>query len=178
MIDREDFPILTPEQHLARAKRLMQLPSLAALEEEWRKGKERIEYLFEKYIRSRAAINLRAMSLDELMERFEEICLVEYEAGFDLSDEGTLKINECRSSLWAVNAELKARGRDARLKLTQFFNHYSHEVRLMAAELSYEVAPAPARRCLEELTKMQLPDISLEAGMFLSETDGEFDDLD
>lgn len=167
MIDREDFPQLTPEQRLARAKRLMQLPNMAAVEEEGRKVGERIDYLFKKYIVGRNNIDPRAMSLDALLQRFEEICLVADEVRTDPFEDGTQKYNECYDALEVVHQELKARGPDARRALMRFYNHYNYEVRLKAAKLTYRIAPEAARRCLEALEAQTLLPQALDAGMTL-----------
>ena len=55
MIDREDFPQMTPQEHFAEAKRLLQsFDNIAHAEEEDRKIGERLDYLFTKYIVSRS----------------------------------------------------------------------------------------------------------------------------
>ena len=50
------------------------------------------------------------MSADELLERFEEICLVQDEILNDYVEEVPRKYNECQTALRAVHEELKARG--------------------------------------------------------------------
>jgi len=167
MIDWEDFPVRTPEQRLARAKRLLGLPSMAAFEAEGRKLEQRIEYLFNKYIVARQNLDLKSMSLDALLGRFEEICLVLDEVRHDPFEEGVEQGNICLEALWKVNDEIKSRGPDARRALLRFYNHPNYRVRLKAATHTYRVAQEPARRCLEELKKWQIPDVSLEAGMTL-----------
>lgn len=170
MIDREDFPLLTSEEHLARAKRYLQLPTVA-IEEEARKLDERIEYLFNKYVVASKNLDLRAMSLDALLERFEEICLVADEVRIDPFEEGIQKRNQCIRALDAVNEELKARGPDARRALMRFYSHYNYEVRLRAAKFSYRAAPEAARRCLEALEALSPPPQAFDAGMTLAAID-------
>jgi Fic family protein len=171
MIDRSDFPIRTPAQRLAEAKRLMQLPSMAAFEEEGRKYEQRREYLYNKYILERANANLIGLDLESLLERFEEISLVADEVLKDTSNDGIRKYSACYDALDAVGEELKARGPAARRLLMRFYDHFNHQVRLKAAIYSYGVAPQAARRCLEELSKIQMPDVSLDAGMTLRAID-------
>jgi hypothetical protein len=168
MINREDFPQMTPRQHFAEFKRMLQAcRNIADVEEEDRKIGERIDYLFKKYILDRKNVSLTAMSVDELLERFEEICLVEDEVTNDYEEEAPKKYNECYDALQAVHEELKARGVEARRGLMRFYDHYNPQVRLKAATLSYRVAPEPARRCLEALRDTKLLGQRLAAGMTL-----------
>jgi len=168
MIDREDFPQMTPREHFAEFKRLFQAcNNIADVEEEERKIGERIDFLFKKYILARKNVSLKVMSLDELLERFEEICLVQGEVAIDYEEEAIKEINECYDALQAVHEELKARGVEARRGLMRFYDHYNPQVRLKAATLSYRVAPEPARRCLEALRDTKLLGQCLDAGMTL-----------
>ncbi len=167
MIDPEDFPRLTPEQHLARARRIMNLKDWAAAEAEVKQMDERFERLFLKYITRKKDIDLKLLTTEQLLERFEEICFVEWETRSLTNDEGIARYNDCYAVLDRVSKELKSRGEQARRKLSCFYSHWNYEVRLKAAIHSYRVNPDPARRCLEELRQMRLPGVSLDAGMTL-----------
>lgn len=172
MIDKEDFPVRTPQDHLDELRRIGQkCKDWASFEEEGRKIGERIKWLFHKYIVARKNLDLKVMSLDALLERFEEICLVEDETHYDTGKGGIEKYNACQDALWAVHEELIARGPDARRALMRFYNHFNHQVRLKAATLSYRVAPGPARRCLEALQNQKSLYQALDAGMTLRAID-------
>jgi hypothetical protein len=94
------------------------------------------------------------MSLDALIRRFEEICLVRDEIKTYFEKEDVKRCNECQSALWAVHLELKRRGPDARRALARLYSHDNPQVRLKAAKLSYRVAPKEARRCLETIARL------------------------
>ena len=168
MIDWKDFPFVTPEENRREAFRLSQsFRSLAALEEEARAQSERMERLIHKYIIARKNLDPEAMTLDELLERFEEICLVQNEAQLQGDETGIEQYNLCYDALQPVGKELKRRGLEARRALRRLYNHPVHHVRLQAALFSYGAAPIEARRCLEEIQRANLPHVSLAAGMAL-----------
>jgi len=171
MIDWDDYPIRTPQQRLARAKRALGVKSMAEFEQEAIKNKERHNHLFEKYIVQRKSIDVKSMSIEALLDRFEEICMVESELQHDMFDEGVKKFNQCQDALFRVLDELKARGPDARRMLSRFYTHFNDFIRLKAATLSYRVAPEPARRVLEELKKMEPIDEAYVAGATLARID-------
>jgi hypothetical protein len=178
MINTVDFPKLTPTQRIAEGRRVLQLPSLAALEEEAQKNIDRVNYLFQKYIIAKKDINVLRLSLDQLLERFEEICLVEDETLFVPQEEGIPMYNACFAALCAVSDELKARGENARRTLTRFYTHDNYQVRLQAAIYSYRVAPEPARRCLEAIRDQKYLHQALDAGMTLRGIDDGTSKLD
>jgi hypothetical protein len=112
------------------------------------------------------------MSLDELIERFEAISLVQDEIEFepDIQEE-VKKEMACSRALEAVSAELMARGVEARRTMLRFYDHYNETVRLNAAIASFGVAPEAARRVMEDLRS------SVAAGVFFVTTT-LLDDID
>lgn len=172
MIDKRDFPNRTPQDRLKELRRIGRTcTDWSSFEEQGRELGERIDRLFHKYIVARKDLNLRAMTLEELLERFEEICLVEDETYSQPDEEGANKYNECEDSLWAVHAELKLRGLDARRALLRLYSNPNHQVQLQAALFSYSFAPELARRLLENLRDAKLADASLKAASELRDID-------
>jgi hypothetical protein len=179
MIDWKDFPFVTPEDNRREAFRIsLSFRSEAALQEEARAQSARMERLMQKYIIARKNLEPESMRLDELLERFEEICLVQNEAQLQGDDQGIEHYNLCYRALEPVDEELKRRGLEARRALCRLYNHPVHHVRLQAALFSYGAAPLEARRCLEEIRRANLPHVSLAAGMTLSSIDAGTSMLD
>lgn len=67
----------------------------------------------------------------------------------------------------AVNEELKVRGPRARLALVALFDHPNVQVRMQAARLSFAVAPAAARKCLQAIGDSRIPPQYLYARLAL-----------
>lgn len=91
---------------------------------------------------------LTNLSVAQLVERFTEITLGQFQAG--LYDDHK-KYNHLIEEMLAVEKELKSRPGDQRSALVPLFVHPNPQVRLMAAELTLAVAPAAARQTLQEL---------------------------
>lgn len=93
---------------------------------------------------------LAVLETAELIDRFAEICVAQNRA---------IKRGELKRRIalvWQmkdVYDELKARGRDAHLALTKLYDHPDRQVRLQAASLTREVAPAAARQVLEAIER-------------------------
>jgi RNase P protein component len=104
------------------------------------------------------------MSIDELLKRFEDACIEQYDT---YVTDDTKKRNENFWILVAIKEELKARGPDARRALLRLLSHDNPQVRLQAAKFVYPVARDEAKRCLQEIAAANLPDQSLSAGMAL-----------
>ena len=165
MIDREDFPIRTPQQYMADSKRFLGSGDSSATPDEKKVESERIDRLFQKYIVAKENIDLKAMSLDEVLERFEAISLVEDEVAFEPDlKEDIGKDMACHHALEAVSNELMARGVEARRAVLKLYDHYNEQVRLNAAIASFAVAPEAARRVMEDLRS------SVVAGVFFVTT--------
>lgn len=106
----------------------------------------------------------KSQSIRDLLSIFEAACLKIDESY--LSNDVAVGNAEFKT-VYAVNRELKARGEEARRALLPLLQNPNLFVRLHAAKGVYPAAPAEARKCLEELSEMKYPDVSLSAGMTL-----------
>lgn len=84
--------------------------------------------------------DLKSMTLDELVGRF-------------VVDE--------------VDQELRSRGLNARLALRRLYNHHNIQVRLKAAKRTLGVAPAEARKLIEDISQSGFYPQAGEVGMTL-----------
>ena len=117
-------------------------------------------------------IDLRTMSVDQLVERFTEICLAQDDA---LHNERPAQYNRLYDRTIEVTDELRARGPEARLALVNLFDHPNAQVRLRAAAQSLAVVPERARRVLEVMQQAKEFPQAGSAGMILwSLDDGTF----
>jgi hypothetical protein len=106
--------------------------------------------------------DLRQMTVPQLVERFTDLCLGQFQAELrsDLAKENRL----IRQSI-AVADELKSRNRDQRSALVPLLAHPNPQVRLMAAEFTLAIAPAAARQTLKELwERKQFPQAAYAMG--------------
>ncbi len=113
-------------------------------------------------------IALDKMTVDQLVERFAEIGVPQYEAD-DRHDRAAY--NKPYSEMDEVDQELRARGPDARRQLLRLYDHPNLQVRLKAATRTLGVAPDAARRLLQEIAASKWPPQYLDAGMTLSNLD-------
>jgi uncharacterized protein (UPF0297 family) len=115
---------------------------------------------------------LTEMTVDELIERFAEIGLAQYQA---LDDDEYRKFNKLFGQMVEVDHALRARGQDARFALTRLYNHPNPQVRLQAAKRSLAVAPQAARQVIQAIADSKWPPQYFEAGMtLLNLDDGTF----
>ena len=109
-------------------------------------------------------INLARLSIDDLIQRYVQIGLEQYEALLDLD---TRRFNRLFDRMIEVEQELGVRGRDARLQLLTLYEHPNAQVRLNAFKETLAVAPKQARKALEELAdSVEYPQAG-DAGMCL-----------
>ncbi|MGO9007601.1 MAG: DUF2019 domain-containing protein [Beijerinckiaceae bacterium] len=94
--------------------------------------------------------NLREQTVDDLVDRFAEICVAQRRASLR---DNIQKLIALTWEMKDVYDELKERGRDAHLALTKLYDHPNIQVRLQAARLTAEVAPASARQVLEAISR-------------------------
>jgi hypothetical protein len=113
-------------------------------------------------------LKLENMTIDELLERFAELGVGQAEA---LLDDDFAKYNKLYGQMSDVNNELRARGTEARLALLRLFDHPNTQVRVRAAAKSLAVAPAQARKLLEEVAASQDFPQAGDAGMLISGLD-------
>src|SRR5579872_4968053 len=104
------------------------------------------------------------VSVDDLLKRFEEVCIEQYDTY--LTDD-IEKYNKDFEILVSIKDELKARGSEARRALLRLLSNDNPQVRLQAAKFVYPVARDEAKKCLQDIEAAKLPDQSLSAGMAL-----------
>jgi hypothetical protein len=120
-------------------------------------------------------LNFSSMTIDELLKRFAEACLKQYDTFLTYDTE---KFNDEYDILVAVKDELQARGPQARRSLLRLLSHENPQVRLQAAKFVYPAAREEAKACLQEIKNAKLPDQSLAAGMTLHRLEEVPDCLD
>jgi|SRR6185437_3149229 len=94
-------------------------------------------------------IDLKKMSVPELVERFAALCLGQFQAEFkgEIAKENRF----IRQSI-TVAEELKSRTGDQRNALVPLLDHPNPQVRMMAAQFTLAIAPAAARQALQDLS--------------------------
>lgn len=112
--------------------------------------------------------NLAELTVDELVERFADIGLAQYKA---LDNDEVRKFNKLYGQMDAVDNELRARGREARLALLELYTHPNMQVRLKAAVRTLGVAPEAARSVIQAIADSKWPPQYLDAGMTLTNLD-------
>lgn len=117
------------------------------------------------------AVDLRSMTIDQLVERFAAIGEAQQqalEAHEDwIDDKANVPFNKLFSQMNDVDLELRSRGREARLALQRLYDHPNIQVRLKAAKRSLAVAPEAARRLIETIANSKWYPQAGEAGMTL-----------
>lgn len=109
-------------------------------------------------------VNLSAMSNDDLVNLFEELCRVSEIA----SDERNFrKFNRYYDAIAAVASELKGRPGDQRVALKVLLGEGNLQVRLTAARALLAVDRAAAMRELKEIAAMHGMPHAGDAGMTL-----------
>jgi hypothetical protein len=104
------------------------------------------------------------MTIDELVDRFADLGIAQDEA---LLDDEIAKYNKLYGEMVDIDKELRTRGRDARLALLRLLDHPTAQVRVRAAARSLGVAPAQARRALEEVRASNEQPQAADAGMLI-----------
>ena len=95
-----------------------------------------------------ARTKLASMTVDELVLRFREIALRQYEADF----EDKIKLyNRLYDDMVTVREELRSRPGDQRRALLPLLAHQNPQVRLMAANTLLAVEPDVARQALQRI---------------------------
>lgn len=116
--------------------------------------------------------NLGALSVDQLVDRFEQLNVALDNARWDsLGRSDHSKVNSLIYSIRDIGEELRARGRDARLALTRLYANRNIQVRLMAAKMTLGVAPIEGRKIIEEIAASKIYPQAGDAGMTLSNLD-------
>ena len=107
---------------------------------------------------------LKKMPVDQLVNEFVVLAVQQNDAllGGEIS-----KVNRLFDRLMAIKDELKARDGDQRTALMSLYDSPNMQVRLTAAKATLAVAPAAARRQLEEIEASQCQPQAGDAGMSL-----------
>jgi Domain of unknown function (DUF2019) len=108
--------------------------------------------------------DLRAMTVDQLVELFAEITREQDRA---IAKDDNAKYNRLFSRMDAVEQELKGRDRDQRRALMRLYTDSNAQVRLAAARATLAVAPDDARRLLRAIADSHENPQAGDAGMSL-----------
>ena len=114
--------------------------------------------------RAKRPDQLKALSVEQLVERFADLALRQYQAGL----RGEIaKQNRLIQQGWAIRDELKSRAGDQRSALLSLYEHPNVQARLNAARLTLAVAPSAARQVIQKIAdSKQFPQAG-DAGMCL-----------
>jgi len=111
-----------------------------------------------------STIDLRAMSDQQLVERFREHALGQESA---LWDSNTAKFNRLFDRMLAVESELRRRGPEARKAVLVLLDDPSPWVRYKAAHECLAIARERAMMVLHEIVASHLMPVAAHAGMTL-----------
>lgn len=113
-------------------------------------------------------MNLDTMTLEQLVARFAQAALIQYDA---VLDNDIRKYNRLYDRQVEVREELRQRGNDERRALVSLYKHPNIQVRLQAASFTAGVAPKRARKLLQEIKDEQEFPQSAEAGLTIRSLD-------
>jgi hypothetical protein len=114
------------------------------------------------------ARNFKDESVEELVQRFTEIALKQYDA---LLDNNTRWYNQLFDQMNLVREELRSRPGDQRWALVRLFDHPNAQVRVKAAKSTLVLVPDQARAVLQNVADSNKGYQSLDAGMCLTNLD-------
>jgi hypothetical protein len=106
--------------------------------------------------------------MDDLVSRFEELCLKQYDAdlSFDMP-----RYNRAFDAMMAVSNELRSRPGDQRRSLVSLYDHPNEQVRLKAAIHTLALFPDDARAVMQKLIDDRIHPQAMDAGMLLDSLD-------
>lgn len=104
------------------------------------------------------------MTVDELVKRFEEICLAQYKALFR---ENISEYNKLYGELDIIDDELRRRGPSVRMALLKLYDSANVQVQIKAAIHTLAVAPNQAKRLLQTIADSYKFPQAADAGMIL-----------
>ena len=117
-------------------------------------------------------VKLQELTINEFVGRFVDLGIAQDKA--ELYGEIS-KYNRLFKEMTAVDEELRARGREARLALLTLYDHPNMQVRVKAAIKTLGVAPEAARKVLEAIRASKWQPQAMDAGMILRGLDdGEY----
>jgi hypothetical protein len=114
-------------------------------------------------------VDLKSMSVDELVHRFVEIAIAQDWAIFE---DAHAKYNRLYRQMDEIRTELKSRPGDQRRSLVQLYDHPNIQVRLKAALSTMALAPNAVRPVLERIAKSGAYPQAADAGFALDRLDG------
>jgi hypothetical protein len=113
-------------------------------------------------------IRLDAMTTDQLVSRFTELCIAQYDAQ---EDDEVSRYTKLFHQITAIMKELESRPGDQRRALLALHHHPNAQVRLVAAYATLSVAPAQSRAVFEQLVNAKEFPQAGDAGMTLANMD-------
>jgi hypothetical protein len=113
-------------------------------------------------------MNLNKLSIDDLVGRFEKICLEQFEASMQFNSS---RYNRAFDSMMAVSNELRSRPGDQRISLVSLYDHPNEQVRLKAAIHTLALVPREARGVMQKLIDDRIYPQAGDAGMLLDSLD-------
>ncbi|MDP3255694.1 DUF2019 domain-containing protein [Bosea sp. (in: a-proteobacteria)] len=112
--------------------------------------------------------DLSALSNEEIVKRFEQLCIEQYDA-MDREELG--RVNRLVWRIHHLVMELKSRPGDQRRLLRRFFGHSNMQVRLSAAHANLAIDYPAARREIQDIANSKWEAQCLDAGMTLINLD-------
>jgi len=113
-------------------------------------------------------MNLANLSVDDLISRFEKICLEQFEASMQFNSS---RYNRAFDAMMAVSNELRGRPGDQRRALTTLYDHPNEQVRLKAAIHTLALFPEDGRAVMQKLIEDRIYPQAGDAGMLLDSLD-------
>lgn len=110
----------------------------------------------------------RTMRTDQLVHRFEQVCIVQEDA---LLDDAFKRYRHLFDEMRVIVEELRSRPGDQRTALLPLYEHPNRQVRIKAAIHTLALAPEAARAVLEQIKAAQWYPQALDAGMMLRPLD-------
>jgi len=114
------------------------------------------------------SLNLTQLSTDTLISRFSDIAK---ERGAAVLDLNSRRANIFYDQMLAIDNELRARGREVRLRLVPLLRDPDRFVRFYAAEKLLGLVPSESRAVMEWNAKYQADSIAANARGFLRALD-------
>jgi hypothetical protein len=114
-------------------------------------------------------VDLKSMSIDDLVHRFVEIAIAQ---DWALFEDATAKYNRLYRQMDEIRGELKSRPEDQRRALIQLYDHPNIQVRLKAALSTMALAPDAVRPVLERIAESGAYPQAADARLALDRLDG------
>ena len=109
-------------------------------------------------------MNLTTLSVSELVDRFEKICLEQFAASMEFNNS---RYNRAFDAMVAVSKELRGRLGDQRRALVGLYDHPNEQVRLKAGIHTLALFPEEAQAILQKLIDDRIYPQAADAGSML-----------